>query len=101
MLPESAIQFSGSSPEDFKVRGTEPAEELVQSGQRLHRVAASSGRVELTYHAAISVEPELLDASTLDIAPLHKLPSEALIFLYPSRFCQSDLLARIYRDIRR
>ena len=80
--------------EDLSVTGAQPAEELAAKGQRLHRVAAGSGRVELTYHAKISVEPELLDASKLDVAPLHKLPPEALVFLYPSRFCQSDLLAR-------
>lgn len=80
--------------EDLSVTGAQPAEELAAKGQRLHRIAAGSGRVELTYHAVISVEPELLDASKLDVAPLHKLPPEALVFLYPSRFCQSDLLAR-------
>jgi len=30
----------------------------------------------------------------LDVAPLDQLPTEALVFLFPSRFCQSDLLAR-------
>lgn len=80
--------------EDLSMTGAQPAEELAASGQRLHRIAAGTGRVELTYHAVISVESELLDASKLDFAPLHKLPPEALQFLYPSRFCQSDLLAR-------
>jgi transglutaminase-like putative cysteine protease len=80
--------------EDLSMTGAQPAEELAASGQRLHRIAAGTGRVELTYHAVISVESELLDASKLDVAPLHKLPREALVFLYPSRFCQSDLLAR-------
>ncbi|HYZ75318.1 MAG TPA: transglutaminase family protein [Chthoniobacterales bacterium] len=80
--------------EDLSITGAQPAEELAASGQRLHRIAAGTGRVELTYHAVISVESEMLDASKLDVAPLHKLPREALVFLYPSRFCQSDLLAR-------
>jgi transglutaminase-like putative cysteine protease len=80
--------------ENLRVTGAQPAEESAAKGQRLHRVAAGNGRVELTYQAAISVEPELLDANKLNVAPLHKLPPEALVFLYPSRFCQSDLLAR-------
>ena len=42
----------------------------------------------------VSIEPELLEDKGLDVAPLHELPLEALLFLYPSRFCQSDLLAR-------
>jgi len=53
-----------------------------------------NGRLELVYNAAISVEPELLEDNGLNVTPLHELPLEALVFLYPSRFCQSDLLAR-------
>ena len=44
--------------EDFNVTGAGPAEELMEAGQRLHRVAAGSGRVELSYHAVISAQPE-------------------------------------------
>ena len=53
-----------------------------------------NGRPELIYSAVVSVEPELLKDKGLDVAPSHELPLEALVFLYPSRFCQSDLLAR-------
>jgi hypothetical protein len=49
------------------------------------------------YNAVISVEPELLEANGLDITLLHELQLEALVFLYPRRFCQSDLLARFAR----
>ncbi|HXM04277.1 MAG TPA: transglutaminase family protein [Chthoniobacterales bacterium] len=80
--------------EDLTVTGAEPAKELLNGEQRLHRVAATNGRLELVYNAAISVEPELLEDNGLNVTPLHELPLEALVFLYPSRFCQSDLLAR-------
>jgi transglutaminase-like putative cysteine protease len=80
--------------EDLTVTGAEPAKELLNGEQRLHRVAATNGRLELVYNAAISVEPELLEDKGLNVTPLHELPLEALVFLYPSRFCQSDLLAR-------
>ena len=80
--------------EDLTVTGEEPPKELLDGGQRLHRVAATNGRLELVYNAAISVEPELLEDKGLNVTPLHELPLEALVFLYPSRFCQSDLLAR-------
>jgi transglutaminase-like putative cysteine protease len=80
--------------EDIKVTGAQPVEELMQTGQRLHRLDAPNGRLELNYQTVISVEPEMLDANVLNVAPLHELPLEALVFLYPSRFCQSDLLAR-------
>ena len=80
--------------EDLTVTGEEPPKELLDGGQRLHRVAAMNGRVDLTYNAVVSVESELLEDKELAVAPLHELPLEALVFLYPSRFCQSDLLAR-------
>ena len=80
--------------EDLKLSGAEPPRELLDGEQRLHRVAATNARLELLYSAVVSVEPELLEDKGLDVAPLHELPLEALVFLYPSRFCQSDLLAR-------
>jgi transglutaminase-like putative cysteine protease len=80
--------------EDLTITGAGPAKELLNGEQRLHRVGATNGRVELVYSAVVAVEPELLEDQGLDVAPLHELPLEALVFLYPSRFCQSDLLAR-------
>jgi transglutaminase-like putative cysteine protease len=80
--------------EDLTVTGAEPPKELLDGEQRLHRVAATNGRLELLYNAMVSVEPDLLEDKGLGVAPLHELPLEALVFLYPSRFCQSDLLAR-------
>jgi transglutaminase-like putative cysteine protease len=80
--------------EDLTVTGAEPPKELLDGEQRLHRVAATNARLELLYNALVSVEPELLENKGLGVAPLHELPLEALVFLYPSRFCQSDLLAR-------
>jgi len=80
--------------EDLTVTGAEPPKELLDGEQRLHRVAATNARLDLTYNAVVSVEPELLEDKGLDVALLHELPLEALVFLYPSRFCQSDLLAR-------
>jgi transglutaminase-like putative cysteine protease len=80
--------------ENLALTGAQSEEELMQTGQRLHRITANSVRLELKYQAVISVEPEIVDVKTLDVAPLDQLPIEALVFLYPSRFCQSDLLAR-------
>ena len=80
--------------ENLSLNGAQSEEELMQTGQRVHRVTANNVRLELNYQAVISVEPEILNAKTLDAAPLDQLPIEALVFLYPSRFCQSDLLAR-------
>jgi transglutaminase-like putative cysteine protease len=80
--------------EDFHVAGAESCRELLVGGRRFHRVLAQTGRLELAYGAVVDVNPEILQPQRLNIPLLHEIPSEALVYLYPSRFCQSDLLAR-------
>ena len=65
-------------------------------GQRYHRVTAQTGRVELVYEAVVDVTHEVFgDPSQLQVPLFEQIPAEALVFIYPSRFCQSDLLARL------
>ena len=53
------------------------------------------GPVELTYEAVVDTTHELLgDPSRIQVPLFEQIPAEALVFIYPSRFCQSDLLAR-------
>jgi transglutaminase-like putative cysteine protease len=35
------------------------------------------------------------DPSRLQVPLFEQIPTEAMVFIYPSRFCQSDLLARL------
>jgi hypothetical protein len=46
--------------ENIDVTGGEPREELLHGGQRLHRVAAANGRLELLYNAVVLFEYRLL-----------------------------------------
>jgi hypothetical protein len=65
-------------------------------GQRYHRATAQSGSVELVYDAVVDATHEVLgDPSGLQVPLFEQIPAEALVFIYPSRFCQSDLLARL------
>ena len=65
-------------------------------GQRYHRVTAQSGPVALIYEAVVDATHELLgDPSRLQVPLFEQIPAEAMVFIYPSRFCQSDLLARL------
>src|SRR5258708_25808292 len=65
-------------------------------GQRYHRVTAQSGAVELVYDAVVDATHEVLgDPSCLQVPLFEQIPAEAIVFIYPSRFCQSDLLARL------
>jgi transglutaminase-like putative cysteine protease len=82
--------------EHFEVGGAERCQEMAIGGQRYHRVTAQSGPVELVYDAVIDATHEVLgDPSGLQVPLFEQIPAEALVFIYPSRFCQSDLLARL------
>jgi len=82
--------------EHFEVRGVEYSQEMAIGGQRYHRVTAQTGPVELVYEAAVDATHETFgDSSRLQVPLFEQIPVEALVFIYPSRFCQSDLLARL------
>jgi transglutaminase-like putative cysteine protease len=82
--------------EHLEVGGAQYCLEMVIGGQRYHRVTAQSGLVELVYDAVVDATHELLgDPSRLQVPLFEQIPAETLVFIYPSRFCQSDLLARL------
>jgi len=80
--------------EDLQLVGSAACHELLIGRQRFHRVLSTADRLELNYTAVLELNPQFPDPDTLEARPLHELPPEVLVFLYPSRFCQSDLLAR-------
>jgi transglutaminase-like putative cysteine protease len=82
--------------EELRMDGAEAWEELVLSGQRYHRVTAQAGLLSLKYDATVDSAPELLsNPADLQVALFEHIPVAALVYLYPSRFCQSDLLRRL------
>ncbi len=84
--------------ERFEYAGAESCEEIVIGGQRYHRLTSKSRPVELIYETIVDTTHELLgNPSGLQVPLFEHIPAEALVFLYPSRFCQSDLLARLAR----
>ena len=88
--------FQRITTEHFEVIGANSCQEMVIAGQRYHRATAQSGPVELIYEAGVEATQELLgDPSRLQVPLFEQIPPEALVFIYPSRFCQSDLLARL------
>jgi transglutaminase-like putative cysteine protease len=88
--------FQRITKEHFQVAGAESCQEMVIGHQRYHRATAQSGPVELVYEARVEATHELLgDPARLQVPLFEQIPSEALLFIYPSRFCQSDLLARL------
>ena len=58
------------------------------------RLVLQPGRYAISYNGEIESEPYYADPATITEVPIAKLPFEALPYLYPSRYCQSDRLAR-------
>src|ERR1700730_6347569 len=88
--------FQRLTTERFEVAGAKSCQEMVIGGQRYHRATAQSGSVELIYEAGVEAPHELLgDPGQLQVPLFEQIPADALVFIYPSRFCQSDLLARL------
>jgi transglutaminase-like putative cysteine protease len=88
--------FQRLTTERFEVTGARSCPEMVIGGQRYHRATAQSGSVELIYEAVVEATHEILgDPGQLQVPLFEQIPADALVFLYPSRFCQSDLLARL------
>ena len=61
---------------------------------RVLRLKADPGPLTLTYHAEVNLTPEIDDPPAIDEASYGELPSEVLPYLNPSRYCESDRLAR-------
>ena len=75
--------------------GVEPqVHEFPETGNRYQRLHLHPGTSVIRYEAEVSTSPTVHDpASVVDIA-VTDLPFEVLDHLYPSRYCQSDRLAR-------
>jgi len=88
--------FQRITREHFEIAGAESCQEMVIGGQRYHRATAKNGPVELFYEAGVEATHELFeDPFRLQVPLFEQIPAEAMVFIYPSRFCQSDLLARL------
>lgn len=71
----------------------------LDGGTRLVRVVVEPGTFEVDYAATIDLSMYDADPASLSETPVAELPLEVTPFLNPSRYCQSDRLARFaYRE---
>lgn len=71
----------------------------LDGGTRLVRVVAEPGTFEVDYRARVALSMYDADPASLGETPVAELPLETVPFLNPSRYCQSDRLARFaYRQ---
>ncbi len=61
-------------------------------GCRYLRLKAQAGPLEVLYQGVVEIAHHMEDPAVLREMPVSELPLDALIFVYPSRYCQSDKL---------
>lgn len=69
------------------------------SGQRNMRLHAQTGPLQLNYQATVEISHYSDDPMQIAEVPLYQLPLDALRYIYPSRYCQSDRLAGFAYDL--
>ncbi len=65
-----------------------------EGGTRLVRAIVEPGPFTVTYDATVALDMHEADPSQVRETPVGELPLEVITFLNPSRYCQSDRLAR-------
>jgi transglutaminase-like putative cysteine protease len=69
-----------------------------ESNNRYLRITPSEGKFSISYRATVESTYSSVEPSSIIEIPPEQLPMETLYYLYPSRYCQSDLLMRLAQD---
>jgi transglutaminase-like putative cysteine protease len=64
-------------------------------GNRYARLRAGPGPVTVRYEATVDIDHHRESPALIGEAPIANMAPEALAFIYPSRYCQSDRLYRL------
>jgi transglutaminase-like putative cysteine protease len=72
----------------------EETHEVVETGNRYRRVLLRPGQVRIRYEAEVETQPRHASPGGIAQVPVAELPFEVVHYLYPSRYCPSDLLGR-------
>lgn len=62
---------------------------------RFVRIRANPGTLKVSYRATVGLDYVVSDPAVLQESPIAMLPMETIPFIFPSRYCQSDLLMRM------
>ncbi len=63
-------------------------------GNCLHRVIVDPCEMRINYRARMEMAPTVVSTIEVGETPMAEMPPEVLTYLNPSRYCESDLLAR-------
>lgn len=84
---EETLQLSQPVPTQLEI---DPA-----TLNRCLRVSAMAGPLTLSYQATIELAHHIAEPGPIAEVPVSRLPAQVLSSIYPSRYCQSDLLHRL------
>ncbi|MBV9490643.1 MAG: transglutaminase family protein [Verrucomicrobia bacterium] len=87
-------RFQHAKEESLNIEHGEAPEEFLWNDSRFHRTTGSGPELRLTYRATVDLTPDVQENRDLPVRTLAQLPKEVLIYLFPSRYCQSDSLLR-------
>jgi transglutaminase-like putative cysteine protease len=69
---------------------TDPA-----SSNRYARLRADSGNLTVRYDAIVVINHHIASPDSIEEVPIAELPADALAYIYPSRYCQSDRMQQL------
>ena len=65
-----------------------------QEGNRMQRLAVQPCQLSIHYQATVKLNPEVNQPRDVMESNVGQMPPDVLVYLNPSRYCQSDLLGR-------
>jgi transglutaminase-like putative cysteine protease len=88
--------------EEFSVEPRIKVEEFVATGLANRFVRLETGRrkrLTINYEATVDCEHEVIPARKINNTPVSDIDCDAIQYLFPSRYCQSDRLGRLAWDL--
>ena len=79
----------------FNQAGTYTLQSLPPNSTRILRTSAMPGPFTLGYGATVDLDHSYMRSDRVPEVPVALLPARVLHYLYPSRYCQSDLLTML------
>lgn len=82
--------------ENLRISQADAAWRIEQLGnERCLRLTAVAGPLNVRYTATVEIDHYMAAPETIGETPVNQLPLEVLPYIYPSRYCQSDRLAKL------
>ncbi|MDO9434254.1 transglutaminase family protein [Hydrogenophaga sp.] len=66
---------------------------------RILRLTANNGPLTVRYRSTLDIEHHVADPDSVAETPIAQLPAEALAYIFPSRYCQSDCVTNMANEL--